>query len=91
MGGTSAKRASPSTGTDDSLDMTGRGNIIEAKEGLGPGPKKGLFDDESNSSSDDDSDDGGAELLDKAPKIKINEEYARRFEHNKKREEKQRR
>ena len=37
----------------------------------------------SDSDSDSDSDDGGASL-------QVNEEYARRFEHNKKREEKQR-
>ncbi|KAL2259178.1 hypothetical protein VTK26DRAFT_7243 [Humicola hyalothermophila] len=42
-------------------------------------PKKSLFDD-SESSSEDDQEEGGAEL-------KINTEYARRFEHNKKREE----
>lgn len=42
-------------------------------------PKKALFDD-----SDSDSNDGGVEL-------KVNEEYAKRFEHNKKREERQRR
>ncbi|KAK3990579.1 KRI1-like family C-terminal-domain-containing protein [Cladorrhinum sp. PSN332] len=42
-------------------------------------PKKSLFDD---SSSEDDQEDGGATLG-----LKVNEEYARRFEHNKKREE----
>lgn len=42
-------------------------------------PKKTLFDD-----SDSDSNDGGVEL-------KVNEEYAKRFEHNKKREERHRR
>ncbi|KAK4224139.1 KRI1-like family C-terminal-domain-containing protein [Podospora fimiseda] len=42
-------------------------------------PKKTLFDD---SSSEDDQEDGGATLG-----LKVNEEYARRFEHNKKREE----
>ncbi|KAK4033613.1 KRI1-like family C-terminal-domain-containing protein [Parachaetomium inaequale] len=47
--------------------------------------KKGLFDD-SSSSSDDDQEDGGATLGPSA-ELKINEEYARRFEHNKKREE----
>ncbi|KAK4163438.1 KRI1-like family C-terminal-domain-containing protein [Cladorrhinum sp. PSN259] len=41
--------------------------------------KKALFDD---SSSEDDQEDGGATLG-----LKVNEEYARRFEHNKKREE----
>ncbi|KAH6850397.1 KRI1-like family-domain-containing protein [Chaetomium sp. MPI-CAGE-AT-0009] len=48
-------------------------------------PKKGLFDD-SSSSSEDDQEDGGATLGPSA-ELKINEEYARRFEHNKKREE----
>jgi len=47
--------------------------------------KKALFDD-SSSSSDDDQEDGGATLGPSAG-LKINEEYARRFEHNKKREE----
>ncbi|KAH6627720.1 KRI1-like family C-terminal-domain-containing protein [Chaetomium tenue] len=47
--------------------------------------KKGLFDD-SSSSSEDDQEDGGATLGPSA-ELKINEEYARRFEHNKKREE----
>ncbi|KAJ9154835.1 Protein kri1 [Pleurostoma richardsiae] len=45
--------------------------------------KKSLFDD-----SDEDREDGGAEL--QAPALKINEDYAKKFEHNKKREEKQR-
>ncbi|KAJ4292223.1 Kinetochore protein Spc24 [Collariella sp. IMI 366227] len=45
--------------------------------------KKGLFDD---SSSEDDQEDGGATLGPSAD-LKINAEYARRFEHNKKREE----
>ncbi|EGS17720.1 uncharacterized protein CTHT_0070630 [Thermochaetoides thermophila DSM 1495] len=44
-------------------------------------PKKPLFDDES--SSEEDQEEGGVQL-------KINEEYARRFEYNKKREELQR-
>ena len=48
--------------------------------------KKALFDDSSSSSSDDDQEDGGATLGPSAG-LKINEEYARRFEHNKKREE----
>jgi protein KRI1 len=47
--------------------------------------KKGLFDD-SSSSSEDDQEDGGA-TLGPSGEFKINEEYARRFEHNKKREE----
>jgi len=54
--------------------------------------KKSLFDDDSSSSSssDDDQEDGGA-TLDRSSggqaQLKINEEFARRFEHNKKREE----
>ena len=44
--------------------------------------------DESDSSSSEDNSDGGAEL--EQPEFKINEEYAKRFEHNKKREELQR-
>ncbi|KAK4123651.1 Krr1-domain-containing protein [Parathielavia appendiculata] len=48
-------------------------------------PKKALFDD-SASSSEDDQEDGGATLGPSA-ELKINQEYARRFEHNKKREE----
>ncbi|KAK5652506.1 hypothetical protein OQA88_10411 [Cercophora sp. LCS_1] len=54
------------------------------KSGDKPISKKALFDDSESSSSDDDQDDGGATLT---PSLKINEEYARRFEHNKKREE----
>lgn len=46
--------------------------------------KRKLIDD-----SDSDSDDGGAAIG--SAGFKVNEEYARRFEHNKKREEKQRR
>ncbi|RSL38544.1 hypothetical protein CEP53_014784 [Fusarium sp. AF-6] len=45
--------------------------------------KRNLLDD-----SDSDSDDGGAAVA--APGFKVNEEFARRFEHNKKREERQR-
>jgi len=48
-------------------------------------PKKSLFDNE-ESSSDDDQEDGGA-ALGSSTQLKVNEEYARRFEHNKKREE----
>jgi len=49
-------------------------------------PRK-LFDDSDNSgsSSEDDQDDGGAALT--GGGLKVNEEYAKRFEHNKKREE----
>lgn len=39
--------------------------------------------------SDSESEDGGAPVENSA--FKVNEEYARRFEHNKKREERQRR
>jgi hypothetical protein len=49
--------------------------------------KKNLFED---ASSDDDHDDGGARLGNGSDGFRINEDYARRFEHNKKREEKQR-
>lgn len=49
-----------------------------------PPKKANLLED---SGSDDE--DGGAALA--APELKVNEEYARRFEHNKKREERQRR
>jgi protein KRI1 len=38
------------------------------------------------SSDSSDSEDGGAEITSK-PALKVNEDYARRFEHNKKREE----
>lgn len=48
-------------------------------------PKKSLFED-SGSSSEDDQEEGGA-TLGPSSQLKINEEYARRFEHNKKREE----
>lgn len=44
-----------------------------------PGKRKLLED------SDSDSEDGGAQIQDTG--FKVNEEYARRFEHNKKREE----
>ncbi|KAB5570473.1 KRI1-like family C-terminal-domain-containing protein [Coniochaeta sp. 2T2.1] len=48
-------------------------------------PRK-LFDDSDNNSSEDDQDDGGAALTGGAG-LKVNEEFAKRFEHNKKREE----
>ncbi|AEO57501.1 hypothetical protein MYCTH_2303724 [Thermothelomyces thermophilus ATCC 42464] len=51
-----------------------------------PVPKKSLFEDSDSSGSEDDQEDGGATLGTSA-ELKINEEYARRFEHNKKREE----
>jgi hypothetical protein len=47
-------------------------------------PKKALFEE-----SDSDSDDGGAAV--ESGDFKVNSEYAKRFEHNKKREERQRR
>ncbi|AEO69501.1 e2eba56e-2951-4c5e-b346-0edc1276eb21 [Thermothielavioides terrestris] len=49
-------------------------------------PKKVALFDDSGSSSEDDQEDGGA-ALGPSVELKINEEYARRFEHNKKREE----
>jgi protein KRI1 len=49
---------------------------------------KNLLDDSESSSSGDES--GGGVFLEE-PEFKINEEYAKRFEHNKKREELQRR
>src|SRR6478736_4353269 len=45
--------------------------------------KRNLLDD-----SDSESEDGGAAII--APDFKVNEDFARRFEHNKKREERQR-
>jgi len=48
-------------------------------------PKPDLLDDSDSASSSEDESDGGAKLED--PGFKINEEYAKRFEHNKKREE----
>lgn len=48
--------------------------------------KKSLFDESESSSSEDDQEDGGA-TLGSSSELKINSEYARRFEHNKKREE----
>ncbi|EON98057.1 putative ribosome biogenesis protein kri1 protein [Phaeoacremonium minimum UCRPA7] len=47
--------------------------------------KRNLFEDESGSSSEEDLEDGGAKLENSG--LKINQEFARRFEHNKKREE----
>lgn len=49
--------------------------------------KRKLLDD---SDSDSESDNGGAPVAADSS-FKVNEEYARRFEHNKKREERQRR
>lgn len=50
--------------------------------------KSMLLDDSDSDSSGDDESAGGVTL--KEPGFKINEEYAKRFEHNKKREELQR-
>ncbi|KAK4650752.1 Kinetochore protein Spc24 [Podospora pseudocomata] len=50
-------------------------------------PKKQSLFDDSASSSEDDQEDGGVTLGGQTPGLNINEEYARRFEHNKKREE----
>ncbi len=47
--------------------------------------KPSLFDDSDFTSNSDNDSVGGAKLED--PEFKINEEYAKRFEHNKKREE----
>jgi protein KRI1 len=47
--------------------------------------KPSLLDDNDSASSSDDDSVGGAKL--EQPDFKINEEYAKRFEHNKKREE----
>lgn len=58
------------------------------KPGKKPASKKPIFD--ASSSSEDDQDDGGATLAPSAAGLKINQEFARRFEHNKKREELQR-
>ena len=51
--------------------------------------KKSNLLDESDSASSSDESDGGAKL--EEPGFKINEDYAKRFEYNKKREELQRR
>ncbi|KAK4138263.1 hypothetical protein BT67DRAFT_459232 [Trichocladium antarcticum] len=48
--------------------------------------KKSLFDESASSSSEDDQEEGGA-TLGASSELKINSEYARRFDHNKKREE----
>jgi len=50
-------------------------------------PKRDLL---GYTSSDEDPDEGGAQLENDPTGFRINQEYARRFEHNKKREEKQR-
>jgi hypothetical protein len=50
--------------------------------------KPNLLDDSDSDSSSEDGSVGGAKL--EEPEFKVNEEYAKRFEHNKKREELQR-
>lgn len=99
MAGSTSKKRSRST-SSDSLDQV-ESNTVDCeqskKDQEKAAKKKILFDDDegsssevSTSASDDDSEDGGAKLEDDAGSLKINEEYARRFEHNKKREERQR-
>lgn len=90
MAGSVAAQDSPSA-SSDSLDLV-ECKIIERKPGESS-KKKSLFedDDDESSGSDEDSEDGGAKLADSSAVFKINEEYARRFEHNKKREERQKR
>lgn len=46
-----------------------------------------LSEDEGSDEDSDDSTDGGARIDQNAHGFNVNEEYARRFEHNKKREE----
>ncbi len=71
------------------LNGTMPASSVREKPDSALGSKKKLFEDESDlASSDDDQEDGGAAL--EGPSLKINKEYARRFEHNKKREELQR-
>ncbi len=58
----------------------------KAKRGEGVSLKKAaLLDDSDTASSSEDESDGGAQL--EQPGFKINEAFARRFEHNKRREE----
>lgn len=54
------------------------------KHDKAPKISRNLLDDSDSSSSEDESS-GGVEL--EQPGFKVNEEYAKRFEHNKKREE----
>ena len=71
--------------------MAGSSTVRIANGDPKPPLKKDLFDvDDSDSGTDDDQEDGGATLEPPASEFKINEEYARRFEHNKKREERHR-
>lgn len=68
--------------TTDKLDSLPQ---VKSKKTSKP-EKRSLFEDESgSSSSEEDLEDGGAKLNNSG--LKINQEFARRFEHNKKREE----
>ncbi len=82
------KSSAANGGTDGSLDMAEKESFVRRKASPAKAiPTRSLFEDgDSSASSGEDSDDGGAQLTG----FKINEEYARRFEHNKKREERQR-
>ena len=53
-------------------------------------PRK-LFDNDSESSSESENENGGVSIGNGDTGFKVNDEYARRFEHNKKREELQQR
>ncbi len=78
------------SGTDDSLDALGSSNATRRKSSAAPRPpRRDLFEDDSGSGGDNDSEDGGAQIGESVPVFKVNEEYAQRFEHNKKREERQ--
>ncbi|TPX12110.1 uncharacterized protein E0L32_007225 [Thyridium curvatum] len=84
------KAPSSSSSNEDALDHVENSSIARRDPATTSkmGGKQSLFDD-AGSSSDEDSEDGGAQLADDSSSFKINEEYARRFEHNKKREERQ--
>ncbi len=90
MSEAAAQITCPSTGIIDSLNMVRNATFVERSSAAKPISKKSVFEGEDNSSADSDSDDGGAQLGDGASAFKVNEEYARRFEHNKKREEQHR-
>lgn len=68
---------------DTAVTMAGRTSQAATKDKPSNSNKRKLLDD-----SDSDSDDAGAAIGSSG--FKVNEEYARRFEYNKKREEKQR-
>jgi len=88
MKGVIANKPPPSTEADDSLDITGTSSVLRRKSSVTETiPKKSLFEGDGRSSSDEDSEDSAARLKGESAAFKINEEYARRFEHNKKREE----